>query len=182
MLAASIVQNGWADPASDALAQLNELSREAVQTREAVSAAQRDVDRRLADQAVAEERHRADMAAVDAANAELGPHQAEVGQLAAITYMSGGTGQFVAVLSATSPQDLIDRLSLQKAIAGMAADQMKALRAARIAPLLPLALQSCRPLRLVSQPSEPHRCAQIWRPNGVTCGVRSWPPRRNMRR
>ncbi len=131
VLAASIAQNVWADPASDALAQLNELSREAVQTREAVTSAQRDVDRRLADQTAAEERHLADLAAVGAANAELVPYQAEVDRLAAITYMSGGTGQFVAVLTATSPQDLIDRLSLQKAIAGMTADQMKALRAAR---------------------------------------------------
>ncbi|NTY61701.1 glycoside hydrolase [Mycolicibacterium sphagni] len=131
VLAASIVQNVWADPASDALAQLNKLSSEAVQTREAVTAAQRDVDRRLADQTAAEERHLADQAAFDAANAELVPYQAEVDRLAAITYMSGGTGQFVAVLTATSPQDLIDRLSLQKAIAGMTADQMKALRAAR---------------------------------------------------
>jgi hypothetical protein len=131
VLAASVVQNVWADPASDALAQLNELSREAVQTRQAVTAAQRDVDRRLADQTAAEERHLADLAAFGAANAELVPYQAEVDRLAAITYMSGGTGQFVAVLAATSPQDLIDRLSLQNAIAGMTADQMKALRAAR---------------------------------------------------
>ncbi|BBY64041.1 coiled-coil domain-containing protein [Mycolicibacterium helvum] len=131
VLAASIVQNVWADPASDALAELNKLSREAVQTREAVSAAQRDVDGRLADQTAAEERHLADLAAVGAANAELEPYQAAVDRLAAITYMSGGTGQFVAVLTATSPQDLIDRLSLHNAIAGMTADQMRALRAAR---------------------------------------------------
>jgi hypothetical protein len=125
------VQPVRADPAADALAQLNELSQQAVQTREAVTAAQREVDRRLADQAAAEERHLADLAAFDAANAELGPHQAALDRLAAITYMSGGTGQFVAVLTAASPQDLIDRLSLHNAIAGMTADQMKAIRAAR---------------------------------------------------
>jgi hypothetical protein len=125
------VQPVWADPAADALAQLNELSQQAVQTREAVTAAQRDVDRTLADQAAAEERHLADLAAFDAANAELAPHQAALDRLAAITYMSGGTGQFVAVLTAASPQDLIDRLSLHNAIAGMTADQMKAVRAAR---------------------------------------------------
>ncbi len=131
VLAASIVQPVWADPASDALAQLNELSREAVQTREAVTAAQRDVDRTLADQAAAEERHLGDLTAFGAANAELAPHQAVLDRLAASTYMSGGTGQFVAVLTAASPQDLIDRLSLQNAIAGMTADQMKVVRAAR---------------------------------------------------
>jgi len=131
VLAASVVQNVWADPAADALAKLNELSSEALQTREAVTAAQRDVDRTLADQTAAEERHLADLAAVAAANDELAPYQAEVDRLAAMAYMSGSTGQFVVMLTATSPQDLIDKLSIQHAIAGMAADQMKGLNAAR---------------------------------------------------
>ncbi|MBB3601105.1 peptidoglycan hydrolase CwlO-like protein [Mycolicibacterium sp. BK556] len=131
VLAASVVQSVWADPATDALAQLNELSRQAVQTREAVTAAQREVDTRLAEQAAAEQRHVADLVAIGTANTELVSYQAAVDRLAATTYMSGGTGQFVAVLTATSTQDLIDRLSIQNAIAGMTADQMKALNAAR---------------------------------------------------
>ena len=65
-----------ADPAADAMAKLDELSQQAVQTREAVTAAQRDVDARLAEQAAAADRHRADLTALEAANTALAPHQA----------------------------------------------------------------------------------------------------------
>ena len=113
-----------ADPAADAMAELNELSRQAVQTREVVTAAQRDVDDRVAEQTAAEDRHRADLQALDAANLELAPYQAAVNRLAAMTYMGGGTGQFAALLTASSPQQLIDQLSLQQVIGGVTADQM----------------------------------------------------------
>ena len=120
-----------ADPAADALATLNELSRQAVQSREAVTTAQRDADARLAAQTAAEERHRADLAALEAANSQLEPYQAAVDRLAAMTYMSGGTGQFAAVLTAASPQQLIDQLSLQRVVADETADQMKAFHSGR---------------------------------------------------
>jgi peptidoglycan DL-endopeptidase CwlO len=120
-----------ADPAADALSRLNELSRQAVQTREAVTTAQRDVDARLAAQTAAEERHRADMAALEAANSQLEPFQAAVDRIAAMTYMGGGTGQFSAVLAATSPQQLIDQLSLQRVVTAETADRMKAYQSGR---------------------------------------------------
>lgn len=120
-----------ADPAADALARLNELSRQAVQSREAVTAAQQEADARLADQTAAEERHRADLAALEAANSQLQPFQAAVDRLAAMTYMSGGTGQFAAVLTAASPQNLIDQLSLQQVIGDQTAVQMTAFSAGR---------------------------------------------------
>jgi hypothetical protein len=47
-----------------------------------------------------------------------------------MTYMGGGTDQFSAVLTAASPQQLIDQLSLQKVVAAETADQMKAFKAA----------------------------------------------------
>ena len=103
-----------ADPAADALSKLNELSQQAVQTREAVTAAQRDADARLAAQTAADDRHRADLAALEAANAQLQPYQAAVDRVAAMDYMSGRTGQLAAVLTAGSPQQLIDQLSLQR--------------------------------------------------------------------
>ena len=106
-----------ADPAADALARLNELSQQAVQTREAVTTAQRDADARLAEQTAAEERHRADLGALEVANAQLQPYQAAVDRVAAMTYMGGRTGQIAAVLTADSPQQLIDELSLQRAVA-----------------------------------------------------------------
>lgn len=120
-----------ADPSADALAKLKELSEQAVQTRQAVTAAQRDVDAKQAAQASAEERHNADLAALDVANAALQPHQAAANRVAAMTYMSGGTGQMAAVLTATSPQHLIGHLALQKVVAAEAAEQIRAFRSGR---------------------------------------------------
>ncbi|AKS31515.1 glycoside hydrolase [Mycolicibacterium goodii] len=120
-----------ADPAADALAKLQELSQQAVKAREAVTAAQRDADARQAEQAAADERHRVDQEALAAANEQLAPHQAAADRLAAMTYMSGRTGQMAAVLTATSPQQLIDQLALDRTVAAELADQMKAYQEAR---------------------------------------------------
>jgi peptidoglycan DL-endopeptidase CwlO len=120
-----------ADPAADALSRLNELSQQAVQSREAVTAAQRDADARLAEQAAAVDRYRADLAALKVAKSQLEPYQAAVDRLAAMNYMSGRDGQFAAVLTAASPQQLIDQLSLQRTVAAVAADQLEAFQSAR---------------------------------------------------
>ena len=131
VLAISIAGVVNADPAADALARLDELSRQALQTREAVTLAQRDVDDRLAAQTAAENRHHADLVALDAANSQLASNQAAADKVAAATYVSGRTGQLAAVLTAGSPQQLIDQLSLQRAVVAETADQLKAFRAAR---------------------------------------------------
>ena len=120
-----------ADPAVDAMAKLNELSQQAVQTREALTAAQRDADAKLAEQAAAADRHRVDLAALELANAQLEPYQAAVDRIAAMNYTSGRTGQFAAVLTAASPQQLIDELSLERMVAARAADQLRAFQEAR---------------------------------------------------
>ena len=73
VLALSMAGDVQADPAADALSKLNDLSRQALQTREAVTAAQRDADDRLAAQTAAEDRHRADLAALETANSQLAP-------------------------------------------------------------------------------------------------------------
>jgi len=119
-----------ADPADGALARLNELSQQAIKTREAVTAAERDLDAKLAEQTAAEERHRADTEALAAANAALEPLQAMADRIAAMDYMSGRTGQFAAVLTAHSPQQLIEQLALQRVVAATTADQMKAYKEA----------------------------------------------------
>ena len=132
LLVLSMTMGGvMADPAADALSRLNELSRQAVQSRGAVTTAQRDVDARLAAQTAAEERHRVDLAALEVANSQLEPFQAAVDRLAAMAYMGGGTSQFAAVLTAPSPQQLIDQLSLQRVVADETAAQMKAFRSGR---------------------------------------------------
>jgi hypothetical protein len=130
VLAVSIAGDVNADPAADALSRLNDLSRQALQTRQAVTLAQRDADDRLAAQTAAENRHRADSLTLDAANFQLAPHQAAADRVAAMMYTSGHTGEWAALLSAGSPQQLIDRLSLQRAVAAETADQMKDFRAA----------------------------------------------------
>lgn len=120
-----------ADPAADALAKLTELSQQAVQTRKDVTAAQGDVDTKLAEQAAAADRRDTAQAALEAANSQLAPHQAAVDRLAAMEYMRGTGGQFAAVLTATSPHQLIDQLSLQRTVAAMAAEQLAAFQTAR---------------------------------------------------
>ncbi|WP_193045907.1 coiled-coil domain-containing protein [Mycolicibacterium baixiangningiae] len=120
-----------ADPAADALSRLNELSQQAVQSREAVTAAQRDAEAKLAEQTAAVDRHRADLAALDIANSQLAPLQTAADRIAAMNYMSGSDGQFAAVLTAGSPQQLIDQLSLQRTVGAGIADQMKAYQSAR---------------------------------------------------
>ena len=55
-----------ADPADDAMAKLNELSRQAEQTTEAMHSAQLDLNNKLAAQHVADAKHAADLATVDA--------------------------------------------------------------------------------------------------------------------
>jgi hypothetical protein len=120
-----------ADPEADALDRLNELSRQAVQSREGVTSAQRDLEDKLAVQTAAEDRHRADQAALDAANSQLASRQAAADHVAAMTYISGRTGQLAALLTADSPQQLIDQLSLQRAVAAETAGQLKAFQASR---------------------------------------------------
>jgi hypothetical protein len=120
-----------ADPAADALSTLNDLSQQAVQSREAVTAAQRDADARLAEQAAAVDRHRGDLAALELANSQLEPHQAAVDRIAAMNYVSGRSGELAAVLTVASPQQLIDQLSLQRTVGAGIADQLEAFRSAR---------------------------------------------------
>ncbi len=120
-----------ADPAADALTKLDELSRQAVQSREAVTTAQREVDARLAEQSVAADRHRADLESLELANSQLQPYQAAVDRVAAMTYMSGRTGEVSTVLTAVSPQQLIDQLSVQQAVADGTASKMEAYKSAR---------------------------------------------------
>ncbi len=120
-----------ADPAADAIAKLDELSRQAVQTREAMTRAQRDADDRSAAQTAAEERHRADLATLDAANAQLSVRQDAADKVAAAMYVSGRSGQAAAVLTARSPQQVIDQLSFEQVVTAEAAEQLKAFQEAR---------------------------------------------------
>ena len=125
MLLASLLASGvHADPADDALAKLNELSRQAEQTTEAMHSAQLDLSNKLDVQAAAERKHTDDLAAADATREQLATYQAGVDKFAAAMYMGGSTDGLSAILNAESPQGLIDKLAVQKVMATEMSDQM----------------------------------------------------------
>jgi cell wall-associated NlpC family hydrolase len=117
-----------ADPADDALAKLNELSREAEQTTEAMHSAQLNLDEKVAAQQTADAQQGADMAAADAAQAQLAKFQKAVDKVAAAQYMGGRTDGLDAMLTADSPQRLIDQLAVQRVMATEMSVQMKNFR------------------------------------------------------
>lgn len=130
LLGAAAVGGVSADPAADALAKLNELSRQAEQATEAVHSAQLEMKAKLAAQQGADIRHAADQAAAESARAELATYQAAVDKVAATTYMGGRTDGFSAVMNADSPQQLIDQLAVQRVMADQMGTQMAAFRTA----------------------------------------------------
>lgn len=117
-----------ADPADDALAKLNELSRQSEQTTEEMHTAQLDLDKKLAAQKVAEQKHADDLAAADAAKTQLASYQATVDKLAAAMYMGAHTDSLSAMMTADSPQHLIDQMSAQESVASEMAIQMAGYR------------------------------------------------------
>jgi peptidoglycan DL-endopeptidase CwlO len=119
-----VAANVQADPADDALAKLNELSRQAEQTTEEMHTAQLDLDKKLAAQRAAEQKHDADMAAAQTATTQLASYQMTVDKLAAAMYMGGRTDSLSAMMTADSPQHLIDQMTAQEAVASEMAIQM----------------------------------------------------------
>lgn len=117
-----------ADPADEALAKLNELSRQAEQTTEAMHSAQLDLDNKLAVLQAAETKHADDVAALESARAQLDSFQNSVDTLAAAQYMGGRTSGFDAILTAKSPQGLIDQLAVQRVMAHQMQIQMTGYR------------------------------------------------------
>jgi peptidoglycan DL-endopeptidase CwlO len=122
--------NSSADPADDALAKLNQLSRQAEQTTEAMHSAQLNLNDKLAAQQAAERKHSDDQAAVDAAKARLAQFQGAVNKLAAAQYMGGRVDGMSAMLTAGSPQGLIDKLAVQRLMGTQMRNQMASFRVA----------------------------------------------------
>ncbi|MBX5485940.1 putative endopeptidase [Mycolicibacterium hassiacum DSM 44199] len=125
-----VVPATQADPADDALAKLQELSRQAEQTTEAMHSAQLELDEKLAIQRAAEAKHAADVAALEAAKTQLAQLQAAVNKVAAAQYMGGRSDGFYALLTASSPQALIDQMSIQRIVATEMAEEIKRFREA----------------------------------------------------
>lgn len=125
---AVLTGQAYADPAEDALAKLTDLSRQAEQTTEAMHSAQLDLDNKLVIQQAAETKHANDVKAMEAAKAQLSDYQSKVDDLAAAQYMGGRASGFDAMLTASSPQGLIDQLSVQRVMASEMQAQMSAFR------------------------------------------------------
>lgn len=119
-----------ADPANDATAKLSELSRQAEQTTEAMHSAELDLNNKLAAQRAADKKHADDQAALGAAKAKLANFQSAVNKFAAAMYMGGRTDGMHAILTAGSPQQLIGKLAVQRAISTDMSTQMARYRAA----------------------------------------------------
>ncbi|MFN8089539.1 MAG: peptidoglycan hydrolase RipC [Mycobacterium sp.] len=117
-----------ADPAEDAVAKLTELSRQAEQLTEAMHSAQIDLKNKIAAQAAAEKRHVDDTASADAAKAQLATYQGDVDKFAAAMYMGARTDGLNAILTADSPQGLIDKMAVQKVMSIQMAAQMQNFR------------------------------------------------------
>ena len=115
----------YADTAQDDVASFHELSRQAEQLIETVQAAQLDLDKKLQLQSEADKKHADDLAALDAAQAQLVPRQAAVDHLAAAVYVGGHTEDVYAILTAASPKSLIDKLAIQSVMATTMYDQLK---------------------------------------------------------
>jgi peptidoglycan DL-endopeptidase CwlO len=130
IFAGAFAANSVADPADDALAKLNQLSRQAEQTTEAMHSAQLDLNDKLAAQQAAEKKHTDDQGAVDSAKARLAAFQGAVNKLAAAQYMGGRVDGMEAMLTAGSPQGLIDKLAVQRLMATQMRTQMANYRVA----------------------------------------------------
>jgi peptidoglycan DL-endopeptidase CwlO len=133
VLSGVLAGNSLADPADDAMAKLNELSRQAEQTTEAMHSAELDLNNKLAAQHTAEAQHLADAAAVNSAKAQLATFQGAVDKVAAAQYMGGRTDGLDAMLTSSSPQGLIDQLAVQRVMATEMSVQMKNFQNASVA-------------------------------------------------
>ncbi len=125
MVSAGVVS---AEPNHDSVANLDDLARQSDELANTINAAQQDLDRKLQLVAEADNKQAADLAALDAARAQLATYQGSVNNLAAAVYMGGRIDVQTALLTAASPTNLIDKLSIQRVMGTEMAEQMKSYR------------------------------------------------------
>lgn len=119
-----------AEPEVDDLAKLNDLTKQAQQMMETVQAAQLDLDKKLQVQAEADRKHADDLAALEATKVQLAGYQEVADKAAAAIYVGGRTDSASALLSAASPQLLIDQLAFQRVITDDLSAHLRAFREA----------------------------------------------------
>lgn len=132
LVALSVVWGGvaQADPPQDGLAQINELSRQVEQLSDTIRNAQPDLDAKLQSLSQADKKHADDLARFEATKAQLDTYQQDVDQYAAAAYMGGRTDGVSAILTASSPANLIDTLAVQRVVATEISEQMRGFRQA----------------------------------------------------
>lgn len=113
-----------ADPAQDAVAKINELSRKA----EELTATMNNLDKKLRLLKEADTRHSEDLAALNAAKAQLAAYQGSVDKFAASVYMGGRSDGLNAMLTAESPKKLLDKLSIQRVMATEMSQELQRFR------------------------------------------------------
>lgn len=128
VLACTLSSPALADPAQDAVTKISELSRQAEQLTEQMHAAELDLDTKVQAQTAAEQSHATDLAALDAARLQLYSYQGSVNTLAASVYMGGRTDGLNAILTAASPQGLIDKMAVQRVMGIEMSAQMQSFR------------------------------------------------------
>ena len=92
--------------------------------------AQLDLDAKVAAESAAQAKHAGDRAALEAATARLSSYQVAVDKLAASVYMGGRADGLNAILTAASPQGLIDTMAVQRVMSIEMAAQMQSYRTA----------------------------------------------------
>ena len=130
LMALSAAWSGTADaePVHDSVANLKELSRQAEELTKTINITQADFDKKLRLVDEADRRNAADLAALEAAKAQLVNHQGAVDRLAAAVYMGGRTDGLNTILTAASPTNLIDKLTIQRVMGTEMAEQMRGFR------------------------------------------------------
>ncbi len=118
----------YAEPAQDNVANVNELSRQAEELSETIVNAQPDLDKKLQLLSEADKRHADDLARVDATKTQLAAYQRSADTFAAAVYMGARIDGISAILAASSPTSLIDKLSIERVVGVEMSDRLQGLR------------------------------------------------------
>ncbi|WP_442970907.1 NlpC/P60 family protein [Rhodococcus sp. Leaf278] len=119
----AVAQPGF-DSASDAQAELAELSRQSEQTNESLNNAQIDLDAKMQQQLDAQAVVDQSRAALDAAQTQLAALKPAMDKVANVNYQGARTNRLFAVMVSDSPQQLLDQMSALDVISADTADQV----------------------------------------------------------
>lgn len=117
-----------ADPVPDPVAKITELSRQAEQLAATMESAKVDLDRKLQAVAEVDRRYAEDLVRFDVAQARLAGYQVTVNKLVSAVYMGGRADDVNTILTASSPSNLIDGLTVQRAMSTEMSGQMQGFR------------------------------------------------------